>query len=236
MSREDPTRADTRDRFDQVAGDYDTRFVRFMDRYDEMQAVLVAVMLRLGIPLESSRVLDLGTGTGELARRVLEAAPGSRVHGVDFSTRMLDVARRKLACHADRFTSEIADLATYTPAPASFDLVVSGLAIHHLRDEAKRGLFIRLAAALRPGGAFLDGDLIKGDSPTERDVLEALGIESMRERGFQEAEIQERLERHRRHDVPSTIPEQGRWLLEAGFREVWVPWRHLSQAITVALR
>jgi tRNA (cmo5U34)-methyltransferase len=46
--------------------------------------------------LDARSVLDLGTGTGETAARVLAAHPRAHVVGVDSSEAMLEVARRSL--------------------------------------------------------------------------------------------------------------------------------------------
>src|SRR2546421_3698805 len=100
-------------------------------------------------------VLELGTGTGETALRMLARHPGARWTGIDASERMLDRARERLP-HADLRLARLED-----PLPAGpFDLVVSALAVHHLDADGKRGLFARVAEVLRDGGAFVLGDLV----------------------------------------------------------------------------
>ncbi len=231
----DEHREATRRRFDEVAGTYDTRFVRFIDRYDEMHAVMMA-LIRHRAP-GARRVLDLGTGTGEIARRILEADPDVRVHGVDFSEEMLRGARAKLARFGARFTTESGDLANWSPAAGDpFDVVISALAIHHLQDDAKADLTRRMAGALRPAGLFLNGDLVRGETDAEQACLEAMHLDMMRQRGLSEEECRDRMERHRIHDIPARLSDQIRWLVEAGFREAWAPWRHLTQAVVFGVR
>jgi tRNA (cmo5U34)-methyltransferase len=41
-----------------------------------------------------------------------------------------------------------------------FDLVFSALAVHHLDAAEKADLFLRVRAALRPGGRFVLGDVV----------------------------------------------------------------------------
>jgi ubiquinone/menaquinone biosynthesis C-methylase UbiE len=92
-------------------------------------------------------VLDLGCGTGRHALRL--AAAGARVTAVDFSEGMLAEARRKPGAGAVRFL--VHDLHDPLPMPAgSFDLVVSGLVLEHLRDLD--GFFREARRMLRPGG------------------------------------------------------------------------------------
>lgn len=88
-------------------------------------------------------VLDLGCGTGRHALWL--AAAGATVTAVDFSEGMLREARSKPGADAVRF--QVHDLHQPLPfAPASFDAVVSGLVLEHLRDldlffgEARRVL------------------------------------------------------------------------------------------------
>lgn len=97
-----------------------------------------------------SRVLDLGCGAGQLAAHL--AAGGARLAvGVDLSRRMLALARQRAAGVPVRFVR--AAIETVAFAPASFDLVVSSLAVHYVADW--EGLCARIAAWLAPGGAFV---------------------------------------------------------------------------------
>ena len=92
-------------------------------------------------------VLDLGCGTGRHTAWLAEA--GARVTAVDFSEKMLERARHKVPAGDVRFV--IHDL--HHPLPfddASFDAVVSGLVLEHLRDLD--GFFREAHRVLRPRG------------------------------------------------------------------------------------
>ena len=231
----DARRRATRERFDQIASIYDAQFVRFVDKYQEMLDVMIAHLRELKPDAES--VLDLGLGTGEVSQRVLETLPSARVHGVDFSEKMIEGARTKLQRHAGRFTWELADLSGYRPAPGrTYDAVVSSITIHHLADTEKRALVIGVCGALRKGGIFLNADLARGETELESRTSLALHLESLRGRGLDENAIQERLARHREHDIPARLSDQIAWLQEAGCGEIWVPWRHLTQALLIGAR
>ena len=104
-------------------------------------------------------VLELGTGTGETALRVLARHPGARWTGIDTSKPMLDRARRRLP-EADLRLQRLED-----PLPAGpFDLVVSALAVHHLGAEGKRDLFKRLAQLTH---VFVLGDVVLPERPED---------------------------------------------------------------------
>jgi SAM-dependent methyltransferase len=94
-------------------------------------------------------VLDLGCGLGYFAREA--RARGAReVVGVDLSERMLQQAR---ALGDDPGISYIrSSLEDFVPEPASFDLVVSMLAVHYVADYP--ALVQRIAHGLLPGGRF----------------------------------------------------------------------------------
>ncbi|HET7881022.1 MAG TPA: methyltransferase domain-containing protein [Acetobacteraceae bacterium] len=100
--------------------------------------------------LADMRVLDLGCGLGYFAREA--RARGAReVVGVDLSERMLAEARRRTDDPGIVFVRD--ELETFTTSPASFDLVVSSLALHYIADYA--GLMRRVAIWLVPGGRLV---------------------------------------------------------------------------------
>src|SRR5436305_5382029 len=104
--------------------------------------------------LRAERILELGIGTGETTRRVLELHPGAHLAGIDSSEPMLARARERFPA-ADLRVGRLED-----PLPdGPFDLVVSTLAVHHLDSAGKAELFRRIAAVLRPGGRFVLADV-----------------------------------------------------------------------------
>jgi tRNA (cmo5U34)-methyltransferase len=102
--------------------------------------------------IAARRILELGVGTGETARRVLARHPGAELVGIDENAEMLAAA----GLDADLRVSRLED-----PLPdGPFDLVVSCLAVHHLDSEGKRDLFRRVAEVLEPGGRFVLADVV----------------------------------------------------------------------------
>src|SRR5919108_2198548 len=112
--------------------------------------------------LEAARILELGTGTGETARRVLAHHPDAQLVGIDSGRHMLEEARRALP-NADLRESRLED-----PLPEGpFDLVFSALAVHHLDPAGKADLFRRVAAVLAPGGSFVLADVVVPERPED---------------------------------------------------------------------
>lgn len=120
--------------------------------YDELQDAVAAAST-------GQNVLELGTGTGETALRVLARNPGARWTGIDGSEAMVAHARERLP-GADLRVQRLED-----PLPQGpFDLVVSCLAVHHLDGQGKRDLFKRIA---RVSDAFVLGDVVVPERPED---------------------------------------------------------------------
>ena len=112
-----------------------------------------------------ARILDLGAGTGQTSRRVLERHPQGRLVLLDESPDMLAVATRTLPTGCVEAVL-VGDLRGALPR-GPFDLVISCLAIHHLYAPEKGELFRRVAGRLAPRGCFVMGDVVTPNSPTE---------------------------------------------------------------------
>jgi tRNA (cmo5U34)-methyltransferase len=115
-------------------------------------------------------VLELGTGTGETALRVLARSPGARWTGIDGSHAMLEFARERLP-EAELRVQQLED----PLPPGPFDLVVSVLAVHHLDGPAKADLFRRVAEV---GERFVLGDLVVPEKPEDA-VIEVDWVEDL---------------------------------------------------------
>jgi len=98
-----------------------------------------------------ARIVDAGTGTGQLPVRLARACPGCRVTGVDLSEGCLRVARAKAEASgvADRVAFVRANLEATGLPEASADLVVSACSLHHWRRPAR--VLRELARLLKPG-------------------------------------------------------------------------------------
>ena len=161
--------------------------------YEELQEAVVAA----AAGVHAERVLELGTGTGETALRLLAEHSGASWVGIDASEPMLARARERLPdahLRLGRLEDEL--------PPGPFDLVVSALAVHHLDGAGKRDLFARVAGVLRKGGVFVLGDL----------VVPAVG-----EKGpiFVDWVM----------DLPDSVEDQLAWLRAAGFAAEALPIR-----------
>jgi tRNA (cmo5U34)-methyltransferase len=172
--------------------------------YEALQAALVAATRGV----TAARVLELGVGTGETTRRVLEQHPDVQLVGIDASAGMLGVAR--VALSGLPVTLAVSRFEDPLP-PGPFDLVVSALAIHHLDGPGKASLFKRVGHVLAPGGRFAFGDVVVPDDPAD--------ARTPLEEGF---------------DLPSRADAQLSWLRAAGLLNAHVAWQRRDLAVIVA--
>lgn len=98
------------------------------------------------------QVLDLGTGTGELAGRIAQHTPDAEVVGIDLSRGMIERAREKFGGQA-ALCFEQADAHDLPFRENRFDVVVSTSTFHYFR-EPERALE-EAARVLRPEGRLV---------------------------------------------------------------------------------
>ncbi len=137
-------------------------FDRIARRYDLCNRVLSlgldrgwrrrAVRALLLPPDARPRVLDVASGTGDLAIDIARACRGAAVIGLDPSAGMLDVAARKVARRglADRVTFALGDAQRLPYGSCELDAAAIAFGIRNVPD---RGAALReLARVVRPGG------------------------------------------------------------------------------------
>jgi ubiquinone/menaquinone biosynthesis C-methylase UbiE len=123
--------------------------------HDLLDLVVVRCRVRAG-----DRVLDLGTGTGELARRFAHNR-GCHVVGLDPSPAMIEAALRKADGNGQGVrVFEVAE-APFLEIPypdRSFNAVASTQAFHHIHERHKPAAVREMARVLKEGGRLAIGD------------------------------------------------------------------------------
>jgi len=111
---------------------------------------------------KGDRVLDLGSGTGDLALRA--AQKGAEVKGIDVNPRMLEIAQAraeeaKLTEQIEFVEMGVVELDK--EEAASFEVVMSGLCFSELTEDELKFTLKEVRKILKPGGLFLVADEVR---------------------------------------------------------------------------
>ncbi len=165
-----------------------------------------------------STVLDLGCGAGNFTLRVLQAVGDLHCHLVDLSQPMLTRAEQRVrAAGAASVQTQQSDLRALTYADDSFDCILAGAVLHHLRNGSDwQSTFSRFHAWLKPGGRLYVADMVTFDVPDVQTVmweryghyLESVGGEDYRAKVFAYID---------KEDSPRSLPFQLDLLKSSGF-------------------
>ncbi|HVM71481.1 MAG TPA: class I SAM-dependent methyltransferase [Anaerolineales bacterium] len=158
--------------FDEWAESYDASVALDQFPFYGYRQVL-ATILKLARVRPGMAVLDLGTGTGNLAAGFARA--GCALWCTDFSEPMLAQARRKLP--QAQFCRH--DLRAALPAgwEGPFDRIVSAYVFHHFELDEKLRILRALLPRLAPGGWMVIGDIAFRDRAALEKVKAELGGE-----------------------------------------------------------
>ena len=150
-------------------------FDRIADRYDLINRVISVgqdmkwrrLVLELAdLPREGS-LLDIATGTGDIAFEARKRRPSSLIVGADFALQMMQVGKRRTP-HGLSVSWTGADALRLPYADGSFDAVVSGYLMRNVVDIP--GALAEQRRVLKPGGRIV----ILDTSPPPDNLLKPL--------------------------------------------------------------
>lgn len=113
-------------------------------------------------------VLDVGCGDGRMAIQLAQRFPGAQVTGIDYWGGMWEYSCQ--ACEANARDAGVADRVTFQKASAArlpfedgaFDLVISNMVFHEVKEVTDKTLVVQEALrVLREGGSFVFQDLFR---------------------------------------------------------------------------
>lgn len=198
------------------------------------------------LPFESDqrlKALDLGVGTGYFTERFLEAFPQSKVQALDGAKIMVDLAKARLGGRGKNVSFRVGDfrdLGKLLAGVESIDVVYSSYALHHLSRDEKASVVREAVSLLRPGGWFVNADIIAADTPDMENRIQEIRVNGIvkRARG-----VDPRFADHgttRRFldaleagegDQPLTLKDDLRVLRAAGLNDVAVFWLEYREAV-----
>lgn len=108
------------------------------------------------VKVKTGTLLDIGFGTGILTKRLYD--DGYIVTGIDFSQRMLEIAKEKMP-NANLIFHDFTKGLPEELKDRSFDWIISTYAIHHLTDDEKVAFINELITHLSSSGTIVFGDV-----------------------------------------------------------------------------
>jgi len=217
--------------FDALARDFEKVKRKVIPGYRDIEKCIFSYL-----PFTQSgkvAVVELGTGPGALALDVLKQFPRATYTGIDFSSKMLEIASHRLRKYDKRVTLQKADLNRIKIA-GRYDLILSLFTIHHVFN--KKVLFKHLYTLLKPGGCFF-----YADAAVSKNIrLEKCFIENwkdfMARSGLARGKIGKVIEAHRQYDHPEPIETQLHFLKAAGFKSYDIVWCREKSAVFFATK
>jgi len=219
--------------------EFDTNIRQLLPYYDEMLDAIA-----LCVPSQSSRILELGCGTGELTVKILQRCPNAQLVAVDYSPRMIDFVGAKLDNQGERdrvktlqldfgaWANDEADVEVGSP----FDAIISSLAIHHLTDEMKGKLFQKIARSLNPGGQFWNADPLLPEFPELSDLYQQSRQCWARKQGLDLEAVRRKIGKsdtqgYSSQDQLATLDTHFQMLKEAGFSKTAAIWKYYNLSV-----
>lgn len=205
--------------------EYDTRIRTFIPDYDEMLDAAAAVLATAVRP--APVIVDLGTGSGALARRALAARPDARIVGIDEDEDMLTMAHARLG---SRLIS-LAGNFLATPFPRA-DAFTASFALHHVATPRRKAtLYRKVRAALRRGGLLVSADCFLASEARLRAADRAAWLAHL-ERTYTARRAAQLLQAWAGEDTYLALDREIDLLRSAGFRAD-VAWRRRGFGVLV---
>ncbi len=222
-----------KEHFEKEAEEFDNTILKLIPKYNEMIDSMISV-----IPFESSdkfKLLDLGCGTGNVTKAAKKKFPNSMINCIDIAENMIQMAKIKLEDYDD-ITYHVGDFSE-VDFEEKFDVVVSSLALHHIKtDTDKRNFYIKIYEVLKPGGVFMNSDYVLGSSDILSKIYRKKWINYML-LNVPENEVNEKwIPKEMEEDYPAPLINHLKWLNETGYKSVDVVWKYYGYAVYCGTR
>lgn len=139
------------------SGDYDESIEKYSHGYpfEGYYDVLSYVQNLVNIK-KQVKILDVGIGTGLLTNELYKK--GCEIHGIDFSEKMIELAKKKIL-NGNFYCSNFKFGLPNELGVTKFDYIISSYALHHIKDEEKINLIKQFKNKLNENGKIIIADI-----------------------------------------------------------------------------
>ncbi|MEO5944590.1 MAG: class I SAM-dependent methyltransferase [Ferruginibacter sp.] len=167
------TTAEIKERFDNDVerfSNLDTGQVSTIDAEITLELITGAAKI---IKPQAVNMLDIGCGAGNYTLKMLSKLPNLNCTLIDLSKPMLDRAFQRVSNETKSKVEIIqGDIRDIELAENSFDIILAGAVLHHLRDEKDwEFVFTKLFKILSHGGCLMISDIITQDTTLLNDYM-----------------------------------------------------------------
>ena len=189
--------------------------------------------------------IDLGCGDGLLADTIMNQYPDSNGLLLDYSPSMISEAKTRMntfknkkIIQSDLSNSNWSDNVINKP-----EVVVSGYAIHHLKNGRKYELFEEIFEILKPGGIFINMDHVSSATEFGYNLFNELIVDTLHEK-MENNKKQSKADLMKEHlnrpdqaeNILLPVTTQCDWLKEIGFKDVDIFFKCFESCIYAGIK
>ena len=200
--------------FDEIQEEYTQKMKRWVPHYFELIERLAG---SFPVGWSPNRILDLGSGNGNITATLFTQFPHSQYTLLDASEKMMEEAKERFTGPQFYFYNALIQDAGF--ADNQFDLITASFSLHHLPREDKEMAIRSIYRWLKPGGYFAYADLFIAKSDPEHPAFFE-GWERFVKSNGQSDDWPYLSEHYTNYDHPDNVFTQLRWLQELNFKEI----------------
>ncbi len=206
--------------FNVFSKDYTSDMMGCVPHYSKLVSAFTSCLPKNFIP---KHILDLGCGNGNVTSKILQLFPESNFTLLDASQEMITICKSRFKSYKVEYVKSYFN--DYRFKSDYYNLITAGFSLHHCDSEEKKSLFIHIYKSLKRGGIFSFSDLMVNRSKLEHSKL-LKEWEAFVNRNFPDGEKWKWLmEHYNEFDKPDDYNDQIKWLQDAGFTIINLPFK-----------
>ncbi len=206
------------------------------------------ILLRLisNSQLNVNNFIDLGCGDGLLANTILDKYTNANGLLLDYSPSMIDEAKNRMKAFQNQkiVQSDLSNSDWQNNVNDKPEVVVSGYAIHHLKNGRKYELFEEIFNILKPGGIFINMEHVASASNFGNSLFNELVVDLLHKKAEEEGKKQSKVDLMSEYlnrpdqieNILLPVTTQCEWLKEIGFMDVDCYFKCFESAIYAGIK